>query len=137
MKTLMSFIAVLLILFCIPEIHAATFQGIGDLPGGTFDSRAYAVSADGLVVIGSSRFDDGQDWTTAFRWRDGVGIESLISSNSYTAYDVSADGSVLAVTPIGADNASHYSRPIYRGRLPSAPKSSPASAGRAGTDPAG
>ncbi len=32
--------------------QTANFQGLGDLPGGDFESDAYAVSADGLTVVG-------------------------------------------------------------------------------------
>ena len=34
--------------------QTASFQGIGDLPGGIFDSRAYDISPDGSVVVGRS-----------------------------------------------------------------------------------
>ena len=53
------------------------FMGIGDLPGSTFESRASAVSADGLVVVGGGRSASGRE---AFRWtaRGGrVGLGDL------------------------------------------------------------
>lgn len=44
---------------------AATFQGLGDLPGGDFASWAAAVSADGKVVVGQSKSANGSE---GFRW---------------------------------------------------------------------
>ncbi len=41
------------------------FQGLGDLPGKGFWSRAEGVSADGMVVVGQSSSING---TEAFRW---------------------------------------------------------------------
>ena len=43
----------------------ASFQGLGDLPGGSFYSTAYGVSADGSVVVGLSGSASGPE---AFRW---------------------------------------------------------------------
>src|SRR5205823_12608937 len=37
------------------ELSAASFQGLGDLPGGIFSSFASGVSADGKVVVGFSQ----------------------------------------------------------------------------------
>ena len=53
---------------------AATFQGLGDLPGGSVESWAYAVSPDGSVVVGSSSSSSGQQ---AFRWTSGQGMVGL------------------------------------------------------------
>jgi len=39
--------------------------GLGDLPGGNFNSTAEDVSADGSVVVGSSEISSGN--TEAFR----------------------------------------------------------------------
>jgi uncharacterized membrane protein len=47
--------------------------GLGDLPGGTFDSRAHAISGDGRVIVGHGTNDFGP---VAARW-DAVGIHSL------------------------------------------------------------
>ncbi len=48
----------------------AFFMGLGDLPGGSFFSQAYAVSPDGSVVVGGSMSAAGEE---AFRWtRDAV-----------------------------------------------------------------
>jgi probable HAF family extracellular repeat protein len=74
----------------------ASFQGLGDLPDGAYESRAYGISADGRVVVGASQTVGG---ATAFRWEGGV-MTSLGdlpggSTGSY-ARAVSADGSVVA-----------------------------------------
>jgi uncharacterized membrane protein len=49
--------------------QAATFHGLGHLPGGNF-SEAAAISADGSVVVGRS----GEE---GFRWSSETGMESL------------------------------------------------------------
>ena len=73
----------------------AMFSGLGDLPGGAFDSVANAVSADGLVIVGEGSSASGSE---AFRWEDGVmtGLGDLpggVFSSVATA--VSADGRVI------------------------------------------
>jgi hypothetical protein len=35
-------------------VAGATFMGLGDLPGGKFQSDATAISADGTIMIGRS-----------------------------------------------------------------------------------
>ncbi len=40
----------LLVLVAATQVEAASFRGLGDLPGGIFFSDAYAVSPDGSVV---------------------------------------------------------------------------------------
>ena len=47
----------------------ASFQGVGDLPGGETESLAYGISGDGSTVVGASKSASGQE---AFRWKDGV-----------------------------------------------------------------
>lgn len=66
----------LLISFLLPLASAAsptepvsTFQGLGDLPGGSFESVALSLSPDGRVVTGWSRTDVGY---VPFRWENGV-----------------------------------------------------------------
>jgi probable HAF family extracellular repeat protein len=86
----------------------ATFQGLGDLPGGTFDSRAHGISADGSTVIGSSMSASG---TEAFRWTLGggmIGLGDLPGGAFYSdAYGASADGSVV----VGLSSADSPSSP--------------------------
>ena len=78
---------------------AARFQGLGDLPGGEFQSLAAGVSADGSVVVGTSRSDLGDE---AFRWTRAGGLQRLgaleagpdgLTQSSATG--VSADGNVV------------------------------------------
>jgi probable HAF family extracellular repeat protein len=81
--------------FC-PSASAATFTGLGDLPGGAFSSEAFAISADGKVVVGRSAVFFGQE--EAFRWTASggmVGLGNLPGGASTTAYAASADGSTV------------------------------------------
>lgn len=68
----------------------AALNMLGDLPGGTNYSMAWAISADGSVVVGES---NGVTSLEAVRW-DDAGMASLGVSGS--ARDISADGSVIA-----------------------------------------
>src|SRR5262249_49770549 len=74
----------------------ADFVPLGDLPGGIFQSAAFAVSADGKVVVGSGTSAAG---TEAFRWTATtgmVGLGDLPGGQFYSeAFGVSADGSVV------------------------------------------
>jgi probable HAF family extracellular repeat protein len=76
--------------------QTATFQGLGDLPGGTFQSAAYAVSSDGSVIAGDSNWSSNHE---AFRWTSGRGMVGLgdLSGGGFesVAVGISADGSVL------------------------------------------
>jgi probable HAF family extracellular repeat protein len=83
----------------VSRIHAeaiATFQGLGDLAGGSFLSLAFGVSADGSVVVGQGNSASG---TQAFRWTSGTGMVGLgdLPGGSFgsLAFGVSADGSVV------------------------------------------
>jgi probable HAF family extracellular repeat protein len=82
------------------------FQGLGDLPGGAFNSAAYGVSADGSVVVGTGTTDAGEQ---AFRWTAATGMVSLgnLPDHSFLtsgASRVSADGSVIVGNgdPVGS-----------------------------------
>jgi probable HAF family extracellular repeat protein len=76
---------------------AAAFQGLGDLPGGAFSSRANAVSGDGSVVVGLGTIDAGA--MMAFRWTATggmVGLGHLPGPATYSeANGVSANGLVV------------------------------------------
>lgn len=75
------------------EQSPAFFGGLGDLAGGGFSSQAFAISADGSVVVGEGTSALG---TEAFRWtiRDGmVGLGTLAGDSQ--ALGVSADGSIV------------------------------------------
>ena len=74
----------------------ATFQGLGDLSGGSFSSYAHDVSADGSTVVGWSKSASGNE---AFRWTSTSGMVGLgdLSGGSFGSYarGVSADGSIV------------------------------------------
>lgn len=66
------------------------FQGLGDLPGGQFWSRADAVSSDGRFVAGFSRVEGGRQ---AFLWSVESGLTSFsLTNGSSLASGVSDDG---------------------------------------------
>ena len=77
-------------------VHAIDdFNGLGDLPGGAFDSEAYGVSDDGTVVVG---YGSNAIGTEAFRWESNVmtGLGYLPGGGFWSiAFDVSADGAVV------------------------------------------
>lgn len=72
-----------------------TFQGLGDLPGGGFNSEATGVSGNGTVVVGSGNINDNTG--TAFRWTTATGMVDLGDLpggiTSSRGFGVSADGS--------------------------------------------
>ena len=74
----------------------ASFQGLGDLPGGIVLSQALEVSNDGSVVVGISNSANGSE---AFRWKDGtlMGLGSLAGGGSFysSATATNADGSII------------------------------------------
>ena len=79
-----------------PPAEAQSFQGLGDLPGGSTFSNANGVSLDGSVVVGSSTSASGSE---AFRWTSGdgmVGLGDLPGGSFFSvANAVSSDGSVV------------------------------------------
>jgi uncharacterized membrane protein len=77
-----------------PAACTALFTGIGDLPGGRYESEIHAVSGDGTTVVGSSSVDSR---STAFRWQRDTGLSALggVLAGSTRAFDVSDDGSVI------------------------------------------
>ncbi len=74
----------------------ADFIPLGDLPGGSFSSRATGVSADGSVVVGVGVSASGVE---AFRWTAATGLVGLgdLPGGSFfsEALGVSADGSLV------------------------------------------
>lgn len=47
-------LAAVFLIVSVPDGWAASFQGLGDLPGGIHTSAARAVSADGSTVVGTA-----------------------------------------------------------------------------------
>jgi probable HAF family extracellular repeat protein len=79
--------------------------GLGDLPGGSFRSAAYDISADGSTVVGASIGASGN--YEAFLWTSGDGMVSLGNLPgggfySSSAHGVSADGSVVVGSGLSA-----------------------------------
>jgi probable HAF family extracellular repeat protein len=108
--------------------------GLGDLPGGTFESGATAVSADGSVIVGSSRSASGFE---AFRWTQSGGMVALGDLDGGTfqssATDVSADGTVVVGSGVSAAGSEGFRWTasgglVELGDLPGGESSSAASA---------
>ena len=72
------------------QLLAAWFQGLGDLEGGSVDSYASAITADGSTIIGTSSSSLGNE---VFRWTKTTGMKGL----GWTSPGVlsSADGAVI------------------------------------------
>jgi uncharacterized membrane protein len=102
-----------LALFPLPALlasgaRAQSFQGIGDLPGGAFESYASGVSADGTTVVG---YGIGASGKTAVYWRNGVltGLGDLAGGAvDSIAFGTNQDGSVIVGQ--GLDATAH--RPV-------------------------
>jgi probable HAF family extracellular repeat protein len=68
---------------------------LGDLPGGTVSSEAWAVNGDGTVIVGRGNSATGDE---AFRWQNGSmqGLGDLDGGAfASEAHDVSPDGSIV------------------------------------------
>ncbi len=72
------------------------FMGLGDLPGGSFRSRAFGISADGTTVVGGSSSLEGEQ---AFMWTRTGGMVGMgdLAGGSFDSrgFGVSADGTVV------------------------------------------
>jgi len=86
-------------------------RALGDLPGGEVGSAARAISADGLVIVGSSESDRG---TEAFRWTKHSGMVGLggLGQERFRSFarDVSADGNVV----VGVSNTDEMGPRAFR-----------------------
>jgi probable HAF family extracellular repeat protein len=105
----LALLALALLFLAAPAGRATPmFMGLGDLPGGDFDSGANAVSADGSVVVGMMISAGGPE---AFRWENGtlIGLGDLAGGPFWsTAFAVSADGSVVVGTSRVGDATTEY-----------------------------
>jgi len=81
-----------------------SFQGLGDLPGGFYQSQAWGLSADGSTIVGYSWSSD-PNWDTgplgfeAMRWSASegmVGLGGLPSLPDSSALSVSGNGTTVA-----------------------------------------
>ena len=77
--------------------QAASFSGLGRLPGRGTTSVAFGVSADGSTVVGQS--GDRRNNFEAFRWTEAGGMVGLgdLPGGDFgsVAFGVSADGSTI------------------------------------------
>lgn len=84
--------------------------GLGDLPGGTFASSAFAVSSDGSVIVGRGSSASGS--TEAFRWTSGGGMVGLgdLAGGTFAsdAQASSSDGSVVVGNGTSASGLEAY-----------------------------
>ncbi|MCK5608989.1 hypothetical protein KAR91_44355, partial [Candidatus Pacearchaeota archaeon] len=90
-------IVVLFLCFTSTSFATASFQGLGDLAGGNFESKAYAISGNGKVVVGSSS-SSTSNRNQAFIWTadNGMqGLDYLTGSQRTSARDVSFNGSIV------------------------------------------
>jgi probable HAF family extracellular repeat protein len=75
--------------------QSMSMQGLGDLPGGNYESSSNACSADGSTIVGMSISGIGYE---AFRWTEDDGIVGLghLPDGVFSgATGVSADGTVI------------------------------------------
>ena len=101
--------------------------GLGDLSGGSVDSAAWAVSADGSVVVGQGRSASGDE---AFLWISGgtmQNLRDLLIAGGTTgltnwkldrATGVSADGSTI----VGVGTNSSGEREAWIATVPKSPQ---------------
>jgi probable HAF family extracellular repeat protein len=87
---------------------AASFQGIGDLPGGSFFSIATGVSSNGQVVVGYSSSALSGTGYEAFRWAATNGMTALgdLPGGSFSSFAnaVSEDGLVIVGNSSSSNN---------------------------------
>lgn len=77
----------------------ATITGVGDLPGGAYESFVNGVSDDGGVVFGNSNVAAPK--SQAFRWTEEFGIEGIGGDPEGTsAVGASSYGQYIAVTSL-------------------------------------
>ena len=92
-----------------PEAGAASFTGLGDLPGGAFQSLGRGLSGDATTVVGYSQSADSAASRSngeAFRWTAGTGLQPLgdLPGGLYQSFGdaTSRDGTVV----VGESNGS-------------------------------
>jgi probable HAF family extracellular repeat protein len=92
--------------------------GIGDLPGGIFESNAHGISSNGRFVIGDSSVDRGRE---AFIWTVDDGMTGLGSLNPdfpfSTPIGVSDNGIVVGTSLVSREIVGYHefaNQPIYK-----------------------
>ena len=95
-------------------VFAASFEGLGDLPGGSFESFGRDISADGSVVGGISSSGESGSHDEAFRWTPSEGMVGLgdLPGGLFRSFvwGVSADGSAIVG---GSSSAASYASGTY------------------------
>ena len=96
-------------------LSAASFQGLGDLPGGSYGSGAWAISEDGSTVVGASDSANGQE---AFRWtlQDGMVPLGDLPGGTFQSIPTatSGDGSIVAGVGTIGDTPTQSNRSAFR-----------------------
>jgi uncharacterized membrane protein len=82
-------------------VQGGPLEPLGDLPGGQFTSRAWAVSADGSIVVGTGRTERG---TEVFVWDGSSGMRRLQDVLAQHGLDV-ANWRLTSVANISADGS--------------------------------
>ena len=103
-KSVLSKVAIVGLVSILPMVcftnlsfsYESNFQGLGDLPGGLYFSKAFGVSPDGSVVVGQSNSGKGME---AFVWTASEGMVGLGDFDEKMAFSlataVSANGIVV------------------------------------------
>jgi probable HAF family extracellular repeat protein len=94
------------------ENDGCAFVPLGDLPGGQFNSAAFAVSDDGVTVTGRTHV--GTAVYRAFRWKAATGMIGLSSGSTSSGRGISSDGS--KIVGIGGSEITYSSQFAFRER---------------------
>lgn len=119
--------AVAWILVAPGHAQTASFQGLGDLPGGTFSSRATGVASDGSAIVGRSN-DGAESGVIWLRQADGtwsapMPLPRLAGGSSAEARAVIFDG---AVAFGDANTSAGFRQPVVWTTTPGIPAGPPA-----------
>jgi len=101
MKSFIIRFFILISIWTTPMVFAQnSFQGVGDLAGGKFESWVWDVSGNGEVAVGHSYYSyDGAGFYQAFRWTEStgmVGIGFVEGGYLSVAEAVSENGTAIA-----------------------------------------
>ena len=80
------------------RFHNGAYTDMGDLPGGTVDTIAMAISYDGGTVIGLGNYNRGLGGDQGFIWKESTGIRGIGFLPGYVtsqAIGISGDGNVV------------------------------------------
>lgn len=97
---------------------SATFQGLGDLPGGGFWTDPLGISGDGTIVVGRVSSSLGLE---AFRWTQESGMETLgflPGATGSIARAISTDGQFIVGSSNGPTAATAFRWSEDEGMIP-------------------